>query len=85
MSTLKISLDADQDRFVEEQVSLGAFADAEALMCAALDRFREDEAIRKNERYCAKVQQGLDDLAAGRSTKVDDVRGWLEGLARRGS
>jgi putative addiction module CopG family antidote len=71
MSTLKISLDADQDPFVEEQVSSGVYADAKAVVRTALDRFREDEAARA-ERYRAKVQQGLDDLAAGRTVKVDD-------------
>ncbi len=42
MSTLKISLDADQDRFVEEQVSSGVHADAEAVVRTALDRFRDE-------------------------------------------
>jgi len=82
MSTLKISLDADQDRFVEEQVRAGVYADAEAVVRTALDRLREDEAA-KEERYRVKIQEGLDDLAAGRSVVVEDIGAWLEGLGRR--
>ncbi len=82
MSTLKISLDADQDRFVEEQVRLGVYADAETAVRTTLDRLREDEALRE-ERSRAKVQEGLDDLAAGRVVVIDDVAGWLEEISRR--
>ncbi len=84
MSTLKVSLDAEQDRFVEEQIRLGAYADGESMLRAAFDRLRDDEAAR-DARYRAKVQEGLDDLAAGRSVVVDDVKVWLERLVRRRS
>lgn len=84
MSTLKVSLDAEQDRFVEEQIRLGVYADGESMLRAALDRLRDDEAAR-DARYRTKVQERLDDLAAGRSVVVDDVKGWLEGLVRRRS
>ncbi len=82
MSTLKISLDADQDRFVEEQVRSGAYADAETVVRAAVDQFRESEAAR-TERFHAKIQEGLDDLAAGRVEVVTDIRAWLEKVTRR--
>ncbi len=82
MSTLRISLDADQDRFVEEQVRLGVYADAETVVRAGLDLLREDEAAR-TRRYHALIQEGLDDLAAGRVEEVDDITAWLEDVARR--
>jgi len=85
MTALKVILDAPLDRFVEDQVASGAYPDAQAVVRAGLDRLRDDqraEAARVT-RFKALVQEGLDDIAAGRVETVDNVGAWLDGLGRR--
>lgn len=82
MTMLKVSLGTEDDLFIEEQVRSGAYADAETVIRAGLERLRQDEALR-GERFQSKIQEGLDDLAAGRVEEVSDVSAWLAGVARR--
>ncbi|MDP2259428.1 MAG: type II toxin-antitoxin system ParD family antitoxin [Caulobacter sp.] len=80
MTALKVTLDAPLDRFVEDQVASGAYPDAAAVVRAGLDRLRDDQ---REERFKNLVQEGLDDIAAGRVETVDNVGAWLDGLGRR--
>lgn len=82
MTMLKVSLGSEDDLFIEEQVRSGAYADAETVIRAGLERLRQDEALR-GERFQSKIQEGLDDLAAGRVEEVSDVSAWLAEVARR--
>jgi putative addiction module CopG family antidote len=82
MGAIKITLTEPLDAFVEEQVRLGAYPDAESVVRAGLDLLRGDDAAR-TVRYHALIQEGLDDLDAGRFEIVDDVDGWLKGLGER--
>ncbi|MDO8296771.1 MAG: type II toxin-antitoxin system ParD family antitoxin [Caulobacter sp.] len=81
MTALKVTLDAPLDRFVEDQIASGAYPDAGAVVRAGLDRLREDDA--RQTRFKALVQEGLDDLDAGRFETVEDIGGWLHDLGRR--
>jgi Arc/MetJ-type ribon-helix-helix transcriptional regulator len=82
MTTLKIILDAEEDLFVEKQVRLGVYADAETAIRAAVGRLGEDEVARE-KRFRAMLQEGLDDLAAGRFEEVGDAAAWLDGVINR--
>ncbi len=85
MTALKVTLDAPLGRFVEDQVASGAYPDANAVVRAGLDRLRDDQRAEaaKIERFKGLVQEGLDDIEAGRFETVDDVGAWLDGLGRR--
>jgi putative addiction module CopG family antidote len=80
MGAIRITLATPHEAFVEEQVRSGAYPDANAVVQAGLDRLREDEAGR-TARFHALVQEGLDDLDAGRFEVVDDIGAWLKTLS----
>jgi antitoxin ParD1/3/4 len=78
MGAIKITLAEPLDSFVEEQVRLGAYPDAESVLRAGLDLLRED--ATRTERFHGLVREGLDDLEAGRFETIDDIDGWLKSL-----
>ena len=84
MGDVSVTLEAPLDRFVEEQVRSGAYPDAAAVVRAGLDRLREVAEVEdaREARLTALLQEGLDDLDAGRFERVDDVREWLAGRGR---
>lgn len=79
MTALEVMLSPPLDEFIEDQVRSGAFPDAAAVIRAGLRLLRDDDAA-KTRRFEAMIQEGLDDLAAGRMEVVDDIDAWLEGL-----
>lgn len=80
MGAIKITLAEPLDAFVAEQVRLGAYPDAEAVVRAGLDLLRGEDAAR-TARYHRLLQEGLDDLDAGRFEEVHDVDAWLKALS----
>ena len=85
MSKLEITLDEPAQSFVAEQVGSGAYADADAVVRAALAMLRADaeEEARKEARFNALVQEGLDELDRGEGIEVEDVGAWLATLGPR--
>jgi putative addiction module CopG family antidote len=84
MATLNISLSDPLDRFVNDRVVSGEFQNPSEVVSAGLLllKAREYREHAKRERLEKLVQDGLDDLAAGRCKDVDDITSWLEGLGR---
>jgi len=83
MARLNVDLNEALDRFVEDRVVSGEFENASAVVSAGLRllKSRADRQKARLERFEALVQEGLNDLDAGRYEDVDDVSSWLE---RRG-
>ncbi|WP_298745345.1 hypothetical protein [uncultured Brevundimonas sp.] len=84
MAALTLTLPPALDRFVQDQVASGAYPDADAVVAAALDRLADDAMIEadRETRYRRLIQEGLDDLDAGRYETVTDVKAWLDQLGR---
>lgn len=85
MTTRNVSLTTMLDDYVEDRVKSGSFQNASEVVRDALrlHKARTDEDIRKLERFNRLVQEGIDDIEAGRYVEVDwdDLDGWLDGLA----
>ncbi len=83
MPSRALSLSPDHLRFVDDQVASGAYPDAAAVIEEALERLAnaQDDAARE-ARFDRLLQEGLDDLDAGRYETVTDTKAWLDGLAR---
>jgi len=83
MASLNVDLNETLDRFVEDRVVSGEFQNASEVVSAGLRllKARADRQRAKIERFRALVQEGLNDLDAGRYEDVDDVSAWLD---RRG-
>ena len=80
MTTLSVDLPEPLDRFVQEQVASGAYADAEDVVRASLRRFKTqaEEDARKLGRLKDAIQVGLDQLDRGEGVQVDDLRSLLD-------
>jgi antitoxin ParD1/3/4 len=80
MATLNVSLTDALDRFVEDRVVSGEFQDASEVVSAGLTllKKRAERDARKLERLRAAIQEGLDDLEAGRYEKVTDLEAWFD-------
>jgi len=67
---MNISLTPDLDYWVEEQVKTGAYLSVTELICEALRLLQNREAIeqQKLNSLRADIQQGINDLEAGRYT-----------------
>jgi putative addiction module CopG family antidote len=76
MTALKVTLDAPLDRFVEDQVASGAYPDAAAVVRAGLAALQSEAA--RVARFKALVQEGLDDISAGRVEVVEDIGAWFD-------
>lgn len=79
MGAIKITLAEPLDSFVEEQVRLGAYPDAESVVRAGLDLLRGDDAAR-TARYHALLREGVAELDRGEGIEVTDVDAWLATL-----
>jgi antitoxin ParD1/3/4 len=79
MATRSISLTDPQAQFVEDQVRSGDYPNANEVVRTALDllKSRAERRARKLERLNAAIQEGLDDMDAGRFEVVEDIGGWL--------
>ncbi|MEJ0064880.1 MAG: type II toxin-antitoxin system ParD family antitoxin [Caulobacteraceae bacterium] len=84
MATRNVSLTGMLDSYVEDSVRSGAFQNASEVVRDALrlHKARADEDARKLERFKRLVQEGDDDIAAGRSevVEVDDLDAWFDRL-----
>ena len=90
MATRNISLTGPLDQFIEERVKSGDFQNASEVVRAGLRLLKRqaEEDAAKLERFSKLVQEGIDDIEAGRFTELDwdELDGWLDGLGRsRGS
>jgi antitoxin ParD1/3/4 len=82
MATRNVSLTAMLDAYVEDQVRSGAFQNASEVVRDALrlHKARTDEDARKLERFNRLIQEGEDDIAAGRYVEVTDLAAYFDGL-----
>ena len=82
MATRNVSLTGMLDDYVEDRVRSGAFQNASEVVRDALrlHKARTDEEARKEERFRSLIQQGDDDVAAGRYEVVTDLDAWFDGL-----
>lgn len=82
MTTRTLTLPAPLDRFVEDQVALGAYPDADAVVSASLALLADAaaaDAVRLS-RFLAKVQVGLDQLDRGEGVEVTDLDAYFDAL-----
>jgi antitoxin ParD1/3/4 len=86
MATRNVNLTGMLDDYVEDRVRSGAFQNASEVVRDALrlHKARMDEDARKLERFNRLIQEGDDDIAAGRFVELDwdELDGWLDNLAR---
>ena len=82
MATRNINLTDALDRFVAELVASGEYQNASEVVRAGLRALKAEEATRarKLEALRAAVREGIDDVAAGRVTEIDDCSAWLDEL-----
>ncbi len=73
MATRNVSLTDMLDDYVEDRVQSGAFQNASEVVRDALrlHKARTDEEARKEERFRRLIQEGDDDIGAGRSEVID--------------
>ena len=71
---MHVTLTREDQRFIEEQVKAGRFASAEAVVGAALERLRHDDAgeFAAGE-LDALIAEGEADIAAGELVDGDEV------------
>ena len=86
MTTRNVSLTTMLDEYVEDRVRSGAFQNASEVVRDALrlHKARTDDETRKLERLDRLIQEGDDDIAAGRYVELEwnEVDSWLDGLGR---
>ena len=77
MTTRSVILPEPLEAFVEAEVASGAYADA--VLAAAVDLLQREQrrGAAKVERQ-ALIQEGLDDLEAGRVQIVEDLGAWFD-------
>jgi antitoxin ParD1/3/4 len=84
MATRNVSLTDMLDAYVEDRVRSGTFQNASEVVRDALrlHKARTEAEERKIERFNRLIQEGDDDLAAGRyvDVEIDDLDAYLEGL-----
>ncbi|HWE99271.1 MAG TPA: type II toxin-antitoxin system ParD family antitoxin [Caulobacteraceae bacterium] len=84
MTTRNVSLTDRLDSYVEDRVQSGAFQNASEVVRDALrlHKARTDEEARKEERFRRLIQEGDDDIAAGRSEviELEQLDDWLDRL-----
>lgn len=85
MATRNVSLTDMLDAYVEDRVGSGAFQNASEVVRDALrlHKARADEEARKLERLNRLIQEGDDDIAAGRFVDVEwaELDDWLDRIA----
>jgi antitoxin ParD1/3/4 len=74
------------DDYVENRVRSGAFQNASEVVRDALrlHKARTEEELRKEERFRRLIQEGVDDVDAGRFVDIEweELDSWLDGLGR---
>jgi Arc/MetJ-type ribon-helix-helix transcriptional regulator len=78
MTTRSVILPEPLEAFVEAEVASGAYPDAG--LTAAVDLLQREQRreAAKVERFKALIQEGLDDLEAGRVEIVEDLGAWFD-------
>lgn len=66
------------EAFVEAEVASGAYPDAALAATVDLLQREQRRETAKAERFKALIQEGLDDLGAGRVEIVDDLGAWFD-------
>jgi len=87
MASLNIRLNETLDGFVQDRVASGEFRDASEVVGAGLTLLKRqaEQDQLKLARLNALIQEGLDDLEAGRFTQVTDLSGWFDELEEAGA
>jgi antitoxin ParD1/3/4 len=68
---MTISLSKEQEQLIKQQLATGQFSSEDEVLNEALSLLqRRGEVVQKLR---AELQKGLDDLAAGRSTKITNA------------
>jgi antitoxin ParD1/3/4 len=82
MTTRNVSLTSMLDDYVEERVRSGSFQNASEVVRDALrlHKARTDEDARKLKRLNRLIQEGIDDVEAGRIVEVDDLGAFFDEL-----
>jgi antitoxin ParD1/3/4 len=84
MATRNVNLTGMLDDYVDDRVRSGAFQNASEVVRDALrlHKARTDDEARKIERFNRLIQEGDDDIAAGRSEliDIDHLDEWFEQL-----
>jgi antitoxin ParD1/3/4 len=87
VATRNISLTEPLDRFIDERVESGDFQNASEVVRAGLRLLRRqtEEDSQKLERLRALVQEGVNDIEAGRYVELawDELDAWLDRVGRR--
>jgi len=82
MATRNISLTEPLDDFIEDRVRSGGYQNASEVVRAALrllKRQAEDDE-QTSARLRAAIQEGIEDIEAGRFEAVSDLGRWLDEL-----
>ena len=86
MPTMNVSLPQGLADFVEKEVQSGAYSTASEVVRDALrlHKARTDQDARKLERLNRLIQEGIDDIEAGRYVELDgdELDSWLDELGR---
>ncbi|MGH6957974.1 MAG: type II toxin-antitoxin system ParD family antitoxin [Caulobacteraceae bacterium] len=89
MATRNVNLTGMLDAYIDDRVRSGAFQNASEVVRDALrlHKARADEDTRKLERFNRLIQEGIDDVEAGRYVELswDELDSWLDGLGRPAS
>jgi antitoxin ParD1/3/4 len=82
MATRNVSLTGMLDKYVEDRIRSGAFQNASEVVRDALrlHKARTETEARKEERFRRLVQEGVDDIEAGRYEDIDDLDAWFDAL-----
>jgi antitoxin ParD1/3/4 len=82
MATRNISLTDPLDRFIDDRVKTGDYQNASEVVRAALRLLKRqtDDEARKEARFQHLIQEGIDDIDAGRSEVITDLDAWFDAL-----
>jgi len=70
---MHLSLDADIQRFIEEQVRAGQYASPEDVVADAITRLRNENLQEPDEETWAKIDQADAEFDAGKNRPIDEV------------
>jgi antitoxin ParD1/3/4 len=78
---MNVSLTPELEKFVDDTVATGRYSSASEVVRASLRNFEETE--RWNGYIREKIQQGLDDIAAGRVVDGETAMKRIRGAIRK--
>jgi antitoxin ParD1/3/4 len=88
MATVEFDLNIQDEALIADLIASGQFKSAEEVLREGLRmiELRQEEDLFRSVEVRAKVQAGLDDLAAGRFVTLsgdEELESYLEGLEKR--